>query len=70
MEAFRHNIRNRAVYYHAKAAGMRKLPLPALTIIAGLAVTNAVTWAGVGIVLVMGANLLPRVWLILVSALP
>ncbi len=45
-------ILSRASAYHGRTPALRKLPLPAIAIIAGVAVANAAAWVAVGIVLV------------------
>lgn len=45
-------INRRAVACHGCIPGLRKLPLPAVSIIVGLAIANALVWVAVGIVLV------------------
>lgn len=45
-------VSSRAIAYHGRIPGLRKLPLPAIAIIAGVAIVNAAAWVAVGIVLV------------------
>jgi len=45
-------INRRAVVYHRRVPGLRKLPLPAVAIILGLILVNVSVWVAVGIVLV------------------
>ncbi len=61
MVTLKRSIQSRAIDYHAQAPILRKLPLPALAIIAGLVVANAVTWAGVGVVLVIRTSSIPKI---------
>ena len=45
-------INRQAIACHRRISGLRKLPLPAVGIIVGLAIANALVWVAVGIVLV------------------
>lgn len=60
METLKRSIQSRATSCHAKAPILRKLPLAALAIIGGLVLANAITWAGVGVVLVLRTSSIPR----------
>lgn len=51
-KAIKKSIRDHAVALHSQTPGLRQLPLPAVAIIVGLVVANALAWAGVGIALV------------------
>lgn len=46
----------KAKAYHAKAPGLSKLPFPAIAIIAGVAVANALVWIAVGIIIVRSST--------------
>lgn len=52
-KALQHGIQQVAAHVHDRLWGLRKLPLPAVVIVLGLVVANAVAWAGVGIALVL-----------------
>ena len=45
-------ISGQVIVFHSRTPGLRLLPLPAVVIILGVAIANAVAWAAVGIVLV------------------
>lgn len=46
------NWSNKASMYHSRVPYLKKLPFPALAIIATLVIVNLLVWAAVGIVLV------------------
>ena len=49
---WRIQVESRSSQIHGEIPGLRKLPLPALAIIALLVVVNMLCWAAVGVVLV------------------
>ena len=51
-KSIKQSIRDHAVDIHSRTPGIRQLPLPAVAIIVGLGLLNALAWAGVGIALV------------------
>lgn len=55
MPNIRSGINLRAIMCHSRIPGLRKLPLPAVAIIVGLILVNALVWLAVGIVLVRNA---------------
>ena len=50
---FYKRLHDRATVSHAKTPLLKRLPLPAITIILALALVNCFVWAAVGIVLVI-----------------
>ena len=52
LQHLKNGINKRAIAYHARTPGLRKLPLPAVAIIVGLAFANGLVWVAVGVVLV------------------
>lgn len=59
MVTLKRSIQSRATYCHAHTPVLRKLPLAALAIIDGLVLANTITWAGVGVVLVIRPSSIP-----------
>lgn len=52
ISALRLEIKTKAKVYHSKAPGLSKLPFPAIAIIVGVALVNALIWVAIGIVVV------------------
>ena len=52
LQHLKSSINKRAIACYARTPGLRKLPLPAVGIIVGLAFANALVWVAVGVVLV------------------
>ena len=67
-------VSSRAVAYHNRTPGLRKLPLPAIAIILAVALANAAAWVAIGVVLVwewiLSARYLSKLILKSYSALP
>ena len=52
LASVRQSVRKRAELYHGRTPGVRKMPLPAVSITIGLVFVNVLVWVAVGIVLV------------------
>ncbi|KAL8788655.1 MAG: hypothetical protein Q9213_001583 [Squamulea squamosa] len=48
---FKDHVHTKAKGYHSKTPGLSKIPFPAIAIIIGIALVNALVWVAVGIVL-------------------
>ena len=53
----KNGINKKANACHARTPGLRKLPLPAVGIIVGLAFANGLVWVAVGVVLVYRSDI-------------
>ena len=45
-------LKGKVARYHERTPGLRRFPLPAVAIILGLGLANALIWAAVGVILV------------------
>ena len=58
ISALKHATQARAIAYHGRVPGLRKLPVPVVGIITALIIANALAWVAVGIVLHYHASLI------------